>query len=105
MRRKRYGPAVGELLEAIGGVAIYVVLIAVLLWALYFAFGAQVLGLPAMLGAFVVVAGVKIVGNSGLGGLVAVIFGLVAIVLIIGMAMSLGGRPPQVEQERPPDEP
>jgi hypothetical protein len=58
-----------ELLEAVGGVAIYVVLIAALLWALYFAFGPQVLGLPAMLGVFVVVAGVKIVGNSGPGGL------------------------------------
>jgi len=94
-----------ELLEAVGGVAIYVVLIAVLLWALYFAFGPQVLGLPAMLGVFVVVAGVKIAGNSGIGGLIAVILGLAAIVLIIGMAMSLGGRPPQAEQERPPDGP
>lgn len=104
MLRKRYRPAVVELLEAVGGVAIYLVLIALLLWALYFAFGSQVLGLPAMLGVFVVVAGVKIAGNSGPGGLVAVVLGLVAILLIIGMAMSFGGRPPQAEQERPPDE-
>ena len=95
----------GELLEAVGGVAIVVVLIAVLLWALYFAFGPQALGLPAMLGAFVLVAGWKISDNSGVGGLAAVVLGVVAILLIIGMAMSFGGRPPQAEQERPPDEP
>lgn len=94
-----------ELLESLGNVAIYIVLIGALLWALHFAFGSQVLGLPAMLGVFVLIAGVKIFSNSGIGGLVAVVFGLVAIVLIIGMAMSLGGRPPQAEQERPPDEP
>jgi hypothetical protein len=96
---------VGELLEAVGGVAIIVVLIAVLLWALYFAFGPQALGLPAMLGALALVAGWKISGNSGVGGLAAVVLGVVAILLIIGMAMSFGGRPPQAEQERPPDEP
>ena len=95
----------GELLEAVGGVAIIVVLIAVLLWALYFAFGPQALGLPAMLGAFVLVAGWKIADNSGVGGLAAVVLGVVAVLLIIGMAMSFGGRPPQAEQERPPDEP
>jgi hypothetical protein len=96
---------VGELLEAVGSVAIVVVLIAVLLWALYFAFGPQALGLPAMLGAFVLVAGWKIAYNSSVGGLAAVVLGVVAILLIIGMAMSFGGRPPQAEQERPPDEP
>jgi hypothetical protein len=96
---------VGELLEALGSVAIVVVLIAALLWALYFAFGPQALGLPAMLGAFVLVAGWKIAGNSSAGGLAAVVLGVVAILLIIGMAMSFGGRPPQAEQERPPDEP
>jgi hypothetical protein len=95
-----------ELLEALGKVAIYVGLIGALLWALYFAFGPQALGLPAMLGAFVLVAGVRIFGNSGIGGLVAVVLGLVAVVLVIGMAMTLGGgRPPQQQDERPPDEP
>jgi hypothetical protein len=93
-----------ELLEAVGGVALVVALSAVLLWALYFAFGAQVLGLPAMLGLLVILAGNSIAGNSGLVGLVAVLLGLVLLVLVIGMAMSFGGRPPQAEQERPPDE-
>jgi hypothetical protein len=95
-----------ELLEALGKLAIYAGLIGALLWALYFAFGPQALGLPAMLGAFVLVAGVRIFGNSGIGGLVAVVLGLVAVVLVIGMAMTLGsGRPPQQQNERPPDEP
>jgi hypothetical protein len=95
-----------ELLEAVGGVAIYVGLAALLLWALYFAFGPQVLGLPAMLCVLVVIAGIKILGNSGVGGLIAVVLGLVVVVLVIGMAMTLGaGRPPQQRNERPPDEP
>jgi hypothetical protein len=97
---------VTELLQAAGGVAIYVVLIALLAWSLYFAFGPQALGLPAMLGVFVVIAGVRIVGNSGLVGLVAVVLGLVAVVLIIGAAMTLGsGRgETRSENERRPDE-
>jgi hypothetical protein len=33
------------------------------------------------------------------------VLGVVAILWIIGRAMSFGGRPPQAEQERPPDEP
>jgi hypothetical protein len=94
-----------ELLEALGKLAIYVGLIGALLWALYFAFGPQALGLPAMLGAFVLVAGARIFGNSGIGGLVAVVLGLVAVVLVIGMAMTLGSRrPPQQQNKRPPDE-
>jgi hypothetical protein len=94
------------MLEALGNVAIIVGLIAALLWALHFAFGPQVLGLPAMLGVFVVIAGIKILGNSGIGGLIAIVLGLVAVVLVIGMAMTLGaGRPPQQQNERPPDEP
>jgi hypothetical protein len=96
---------VTELLESLGNIAIYIALIGALLWSLHFAFGSQVLGLPAMLGVFVVIAGVKIFGNSGIGGLVAVVFGLAAIVVVIGMAMTVGsGRPPRRESERPPDE-
>jgi hypothetical protein len=95
-----------ELLEALANVAIIIGLIGALLWALYFAFGPQALGLPAMLCVFVVIAGIKIFSNSGIGGLIAVVLGLVVVVLVIGMAMTLGsGRPPQQQNERPPDEP
>ncbi len=94
-----------ELLESLGNVAIYVVLIAALLWSLHFAFGSQVLGLPAMLGVLVLIAGVRIFNNSGIGGVVAVVLGLAAVVVVIGMAMNVGERrtkPP--ERELPPDE-
>ncbi len=104
-RRARYGPAVTELLESLGNVAIYVVLIGALLWSLHFAFGSQVFGLPAMLGVFVLIAGVKIFSNSGIGGLVAVVLGLAAVVVVIGMAMNVGGgRTRPLERELPPDE-
>ncbi|HEX3909800.1 MAG TPA: hypothetical protein VHW67_03735 [Solirubrobacteraceae bacterium] len=95
-----------ELLEAVGGVAIYVVLFGLLAWALYFAFGPQVLGLPAMIGVFAVIAGVKVLGNVGIVGLVFVVLALAAVVVVIGMAMTLGGRPPtRPPDERPVDEP
>jgi hypothetical protein len=80
----------GELLEVAGGLAIGIALIVLLGWALYFAFGPQVLGLPAMLGLFVVIAGVRIVGNVGIAGVLVIVVALAAVVVIIGMAMSVG---------------
>ncbi|HEY2216991.1 MAG TPA: hypothetical protein VGH21_05815 [Solirubrobacteraceae bacterium] len=97
-----------ELLEALGGVAIYVVLIAALAWSLYVAFGPQVLGLPAMIGVLVVVAGVKVLGNVGIIGLIAVVLGLAAVVVVIGMAMTVGSSrqaPTPPPQEPPADAP
>jgi hypothetical protein len=85
-----------ELLEALAGVAGYVVLFGLLAWALYYAFGPAVLGVPTMIAVLVVIAGVRIFSNAGLTGLAAVIVGLAAIVVIIGMAMNGGaGRPGQ----------
>jgi hypothetical protein len=95
-----------ELLEALGGVAILLALIAALLWALHFAFGPQAFGLPAMLCVLVGFAAWKIADNSSIGALVAIVLGVIAVLLAIGMAMTLGaGRPPQQQNERPPDEP
>jgi hypothetical protein len=95
-----------ELLEVIAGIAVYVALIALLAWSLYFAFGPQVLGVPAMIGVLVLVAGVKIVGNVGLAGLAVVVLALAAVVVVIGMAMTVGSGPlSQRHHERPPDEP
>jgi hypothetical protein len=88
---------VTELLEALGGVAIYVVLIAALAWSLYVAFGPQVLGLPAMIGVLVVVAGVKVLGNVGIIGLIAVVLGLT-----VGSSRQAPTPPPQ---EPPADAP
>jgi hypothetical protein len=79
-----------ELLEVAGGLAISVALIVLLGWALYFAFGPQVLGLPAMLVLFVVIAGARVVGNVGLAGVLVIVVALAAVVVIIGMAMSVG---------------
>lgn len=102
----------GELLEALGTVAIVVVLFGALAWALYFAFGPQAIGLPAMLGAFVIVAGVSIVGDVGVEGVVFIVLGLAALVAVIGMAMNVadrrpgGGRDPRaVDEAQPVQEP
>jgi hypothetical protein len=95
---------VGELLDAVGGVGVYVVLFGLLAWALYYAFGPQVLGLPTMLGVLVLIAGVRIFSNVGLAGLAAVVVGIIALVLIIGMAMTLGGQPPARSVEQKADD-
>jgi hypothetical protein len=81
---------VGEFVEAVGGVAVYVGLFGLLLWALYFAFGPQVLGLPTMIGVLVIAAGIRVFSNAGLAGFAFVILGLFALVMIIGMSMRLG---------------
>jgi hypothetical protein len=95
-----------ELLEAIGDISIYVALIALLAWSLYFALGPQVLGLPAMIGVFVVVAGAKIVGNIGPAGVVVVMVALAAVIVVIGMAMTIGDRrSSRPTHTRPSDEP
>jgi hypothetical protein len=96
---------VGDLLHALLVVGIYVVLFGLLAWALYYAFGPQVVGLPAMLAVLVIVAGVKtVIPNVGLAGLAVMVVGLAAVVVIIGMAMTVGGgRVDRTENERPPN--
>jgi len=96
---------VGDLLNALFVVGIYVVLFGLLAWALYYAFGPQTVGLPAMLAVLVIVAGVKtVIPNVGLAGLAAVVVGLAAVVVVIGMAMTVGGgRVERSDNERPPD--
>jgi hypothetical protein len=79
-----------ELLDALVKVGIYVVLFGALGWSLYYAFGPQVFGLPAMIAVLVTIAGVRIFSNVGVAGLAAVVVGLAAVVVIIGMAMSVG---------------
>jgi hypothetical protein len=96
---------VDELLNAVLVVGIYVVLFGLLAWALYFAFGPQVIGLPAMIAVLVIVAGVKtVIPNAGLTGLVATVVGLAAVIVVIGMAMTAGSGPTsRVRGKRPPD--
>lgn len=94
-----------ELLEALGNIAIAAALFGALAWALYFTFGPQVIGLPAMLGAFVIVAGISVIGNIGLQGVVFVLLGLAALVVVIGMAMNVADRRPGGDRDsRPLDE-
>jgi hypothetical protein len=95
---------VGELGGAFANVAICVVLFGLLLWALYFAFGPVVLGVPSMGGVLVIIAGVRVSSHAGLAGLVFVVVGLIAIVLVIGMACdsALSGLPNE-EACRPSD--
>jgi uncharacterized membrane protein HdeD (DUF308 family) len=92
---------VTELLDSVGSIAIYVALIAVLAWALYFAFGPQALGLPAMIGVLAIFAGASVVGNVGLAGIVVIALALAAVVVVFGMAMNVGEK----RARRPGDEP
>jgi hypothetical protein len=83
-----------------------VVLAGVLVWALYHVFGAQVFGLPVLIGVLVVAAGASIFSNAGLVGVLAIVVGLAALVVVIGMAMTVGAkRSDRGRDERPPDGP
>jgi len=85
--------------------ALYAAAIAVALGALYFVFGSQALGLPAMIGVLVVLAVAEALSSAGPLTLLAMVVGLAALFMVIGMAMSLGaGRPPQAHDEKPKDE-
>lgn len=98
----------GELLEALANVAIVAAGFGVLAWALYYFVGPQAFGLPAMLAAFVIVAGANVIGNVGVGGIAFILLGLAALVAVIGMAMNVadrrpsGGRDPRAGKETQP---
>jgi hypothetical protein len=96
---------VGELLDAVAGVAAYAAVIIAVGWALQRVFGVQVFGVAGMVGVLVVLAGASVFSNSGLRGLLATAVCLVAVAVVIGMAMTLGAdRPDRPEEERPPDD-
>ena len=91
-----------ELLEAVANVGAYVLLVGLLGWVLYRVFGPQVFGLPAMIGVLVVIAGGTVFANVGLRGLIAMVIALLALVLVIGMAMTLSPeRPSGPDDEKP----
>jgi hypothetical protein len=71
------------------------VLLALLAWALWFAFGSQAFGLPSMIGLLVVIAGISVFGNDGLAGLAFVVVALIALAMVIGAAMRLGNDRPR----------
>lgn len=83
-------------------IVLLAVLLAVLIWAAYHVIGPQVLGLPVMIGVLVVFAGRSIFSNVGAAGLLAIVVGLAAVVVVIGMAMNVGNA--RSERSRP-DEP
>jgi hypothetical protein len=91
---------VDELLEALVNIGIYVLLFGALAWAFYFAFGPHAFGLPAIIGVLVVLAGLRVFSNIGLAGLAVAIVGPAVLVMVIGMAMTLGTKP----SDRPKDD-
>lgn len=88
-----------ELLESGGGIAIAAGLVLLVGFAAYLVFGPQALGLPAMVGVFALWGLTSLVSDAGLGaiGVVVVVAGVLAVLLIIGMAMSFGNGPPSRE--------
>lgn len=96
-------PGVSELLESVANVGAYVLVVGLIGWGLYRVFGPQVLGLPAMIGVLVIAGALSIF--SSVVVLVAMVIGLVVLMLVIGMAMTLGPEPPSPPgEERPMDD-
>ncbi len=81
-------------------VAADVVVIGLVGWGLYHAFGSQVLGLPAMIGLAVIAGALSIF--SSLVVILAMLLGLLVLMLVIGMTMTLGPEPPSRPGEQHP---
>jgi hypothetical protein len=93
----------GDPFSVLAACALVVLLIA-LAWALYHVVGPQIFGLPVLIGVLVVAAGASIFSNAGLVGVLAVAVGLLAVVAIIGVALTVGGgRPDRTQDDRRPD--
>jgi hypothetical protein len=102
-RRCRYPPSMSELLESAANVLAYVLVASLLGWGLYRAFGSQVLGLPTLIGVLVIAAALSVFSSAVV--LLAMVIGLVVLMLVIGMAMTLGPEPPSGSgEERPMDD-
>jgi hypothetical protein len=87
---------VGELLEAAANVGLVVLIVALLAALGYQWFGAQVLGLPAMIAVFAFAAFATNLGELGSVGLITAVLAVVAVFLVIGIAMTYGDeRPPR----------
>jgi hypothetical protein len=86
---------VTELLESTGGIAVVLAVVVLIGFVAYRTFGPQAVGLPAIVGAFALWGLMSAVSNAGLGpiGIVVVAGGVIAVLLIIGMAMRLGDDP------------
>lgn len=96
-----------EFAESSGGLLGLVAVVAVIGVAAYWAFGPQAVGLPAMIGAFALWGLISLVSDTGLGGvgILVIVGGVIAVLLIIGMAMRLGDNPPtRSEKDRTGDD-
>jgi hypothetical protein len=95
-RCERYSGSVGELLEVAGSFALAGVVLVAVGYLAYLAFGPQAIGLPVMMSLLVIWGAVSAASNAGVTGpvgILEVVGGVVAMLLVIGMAMRLGSEP------------
>jgi hypothetical protein len=101
---ERYRWNVAELLETVGNFASVGVVVVLIGFAAYWAFGPQAIGLPALIGLLTLWGVTSLVSNAGLGpvGVVVIVGGVLGVLLIIGMAMRLGAdAPTRPDADRP----
>jgi hypothetical protein len=95
---------VAELAETVGNFAAVGVVVVLVGFVAYWAFGPQAIGLPALIGLLTLWGATSLVSNAGLGpvGVVLIIAGVLVVLLIIGMAMRLGADvPTRPDADRP----
>ncbi len=93
-----------ELFEVAGNLGLDFLVIGGILWLAHYVFGSQALGVPAMIGIFLVIALGTMLSSLGFLVIAAMVAGLLLLYLVIGMAMSLGAdRLPQAHDEKPKD--
>jgi hypothetical protein len=90
----------------VGGLAVLAVVVVLVGFVAYWIFGPKAVGLPSIIGLFALWGLISFVSDIGLGpvGIVVVVGGLIALVLVIGMAMRLGdGTPTRSDANRASD--
>jgi hypothetical protein len=93
-----------ELLESVLELGSYFLVVAAVLWLAYHAFGSQVFGLPMMVCVLFLVALGSVFPRLGFFGVAGGLAGLLLLYMAIGMAMTLGQKPRQHDDERPADD-
>jgi hypothetical protein len=105
--REQYCWTMTELVATGGGIVVLLAVVVLIGFVAYWAFGPQAIGLPALIGLFTAWGLLSLVSNAGLGpvGIVVIVGGVLAVLLIIGMAMRFGADPStRVDQEKQREE-
>jgi hypothetical protein len=100
-----YPRLVTEFLEAVLNIGAVVGLVVLVMWVASLFVGPKAFGLPVMIAVFVAVAIPVVISNSGFGvGVVAIGGGVLAVIVVFGLAMTGGPEKPPISKPESPED-